>query len=122
MSDSVGPMMNMVRNNARPASTWFGGTVVKPSALRVIPSTTKIFVKDVQSSSRAGATESRVSASRIVSELLGFTVVPSMSTLTVGAAGAPAGRGGAGAASTSAAGAAGGAAGAAAAAAAPPKI
>src|SRR4051812_37462099 len=103
MSDSVGPMMNMVRNNARPASTWFGGTVVKPSALRVIPSTTKIFVKDVHSS-RAGATESRVSASRIVSELVGFTFVPLTSTLTVGADGLTAGLGGTGAATTSAAG------------------
>src|SRR3954447_7304483 len=111
-------MMNMLRNNASPASTWLGGTVVMPSALRVMPSTTKTFVKLVQSSSRAGATDSSVSPSRMVSDVLGCTFVPSTSTLTVGGVGDTAGLGGAGAASTSTP---TGAAGAAAAAEAPPK-
>src|SRR3954447_12840232 len=100
MADTVGPMMNRLMNRARPAITWLGGMLVSPSALRVMPSTTKILVKQVQSSSRAGATDSSVSAIRTTIELLGLP--PTMSTLTVpgfaGALGATGGLGGAGAA------------------------
>src|SRR5260370_30031565 len=70
--DTTGPIMNRLRNRARPASTWLGGTLVRPSALRVSDSTTKIFVKLVHSSSRAGATDSTVSASMMTIELLGL--------------------------------------------------
>ena len=51
---AVGPMMNRLRNSARPASTWLGGTLVRPSALRVMLRTTKILVKHVHSSSSGG--------------------------------------------------------------------
>src|SRR4051794_39208275 len=71
MAETVGPMMNRLRNSARPASTWLGGMLVRPSALRVIPSTMKILVNDVQSSSRAGATESTVRPSMITREAAG---------------------------------------------------
>ncbi len=67
-------MMKRLRNSARPASTWFGGTPVRPSAFRVSASTTKILVKLVIISSSAGATDSTVSASRTTIELLGRAV------------------------------------------------
>src|SRR5690349_21546676 len=76
-------MMNRLRNNASPASTWFGGTLLSPSALRVIESTTKIFENDVHSSSSAGATDSTVSARMMTIELLGLPSTPPTFTLTV---------------------------------------
>ncbi len=64
-------MMNNDRNRASPASTWFGGMDGSDSALRVIASTTKILVNDVIISSRAGATESTVMPSRVVTAEVG---------------------------------------------------
>src|SRR4051794_26523397 len=72
MAETVGPMMNRLRNSASPASTWLGGMLVRPSALRVIPRTMKILVNDVQSSSRAGATESTVRPIMMTSEVAGL--------------------------------------------------
>src|SRR5882757_4109595 len=72
MADSTGPMMNMLRNSARPASTWLGGTLDRPSALRVMLSTTNTLVKLVQSRSSAGATDSTVIAMMMVIVLLGL--------------------------------------------------
>src|SRR3982751_2117041 len=83
MSDSVGPMMNMLRNSARPASTWLGGTEVSPSALRVMLNTTKILVKLVHSNNNAGATERTVIAIIMTTALLGLPFVPLMSTVTL---------------------------------------
>src|SRR5260370_25886808 len=101
--DTTGPIMNRLRNRARPASTWLGGTLVRPSALRVSDSTTKIFVKLVHSSSRAGATDSTVSASMMTIELLGLpdgpdtpltptvTVLPELAALPEAGPAGPAG-------------------------------
>src|SRR5256885_9593114 len=83
MSLSTGPMMNRLRKSASPASTWFGGTEVRPSAFRTIDRTTKIFVKLVHMSSRAGATESTVSAIRMTIELDGLPFGPLTWTPTV---------------------------------------
>src|SRR4051812_1010556 len=69
-------MTNRVRNSARPASTWFGGVACSPRALRVRPSTTKILVKLVVSSSRAGATDRAVMARITTMELLGLPFLP----------------------------------------------
>src|SRR5512139_3910936 len=74
-------MMNRLRNSARPASTWLGGTLLRPSALRVSVSTTKILVKLVQSSRIAGATDSTVSAMMMTIDWLGLPLVPLMSTV-----------------------------------------
>src|SRR2546430_12464323 len=79
----TGPMMNRLRNSASPASPGFGGTVVSPSALRTMLSTTKILVKLVQRSNSAGATDSTVIASRMTIELLGFPSAPLICTPTV---------------------------------------
>src|SRR4051794_31774331 len=68
----TGLITNMLRKSASPASTWFGGTPFNPSALRVRPSTTKILVKLVISSRMDGATESSVSSSRMLTEVLGL--------------------------------------------------
>src|SRR5918911_550623 len=70
--ESTGLITNRVRNSAMPASTWFGGTVVSPSALRVRDSTTRILVKLVHMSSSAGATPSAVSARIATIEVLGL--------------------------------------------------
>src|SRR4051812_13984513 len=71
MAETVGPMMNRLRNRARPATTWLGGMLVRPRALRVMPRTMKTLVNDVHSSSRAGATESTVRPSMITSDEAG---------------------------------------------------
>src|SRR4051812_36798132 len=60
MASNVGPMTNSDRNSASPTSTWFGGTLWVPMALRTSDSTTTIFVNAVQSSSTAGAIPSTV--------------------------------------------------------------
>src|SRR4051794_19181056 len=98
---NTGSITNSERNSDRPASTWFGGTVLRPSALRVSDSTTKILVKLVTSSSSDGATDSSVTSSRMLSDVLGllgsFTVT---SDGAVGAVGAVGPSGVAGAAAT----------------------
>src|SRR3954469_22020774 len=113
--DSTGPMMNRLRNSDRPASTWFGGTELRPSAFRVSERTTKIFVKLVTSSSSDGATARTVIVRSSVRLWLGFW--PPRFTVTVpglvgalGALGAvgPAGAVGAAAATGGGRGAAGG--------------
>src|SRR3989440_1518057 len=80
---STGPMTNRLMKRARPARTWFGGTDVSPSAFRTIESTTKIFVKLVHISSRAGATDRTVSVSRMTIELDGSPSGPLTWTPTV---------------------------------------
>src|SRR3954447_1796088 len=92
MAETVGPMMNRLRNSASPAITWLGGMLVRPSALRVIPRTMKILVNDVQSSSRAGATESTVRPSMITNDEAGRLpsgLVPLMLRLMLGLVGPP---------------------------------
>src|SRR3954469_11438616 len=113
--DSTGPMMNRLRNSDRPASTWFGGTELRPSAFRVSERTTKIFVKLVTSRSSDGATASTVIVRSSVRLWLGFW--PPRFTVTVpglagafGAVGAVGPAGAVGAAATAAGRAAAGAA------------
>ena len=65
-------MTNSDRNSARPTSTWFGGTLWVPIALRTSESTTTIFVNAVQSSRIAGATPSTVTSRMIVTTWLGW--------------------------------------------------
>src|SRR3954453_4786718 len=88
---STGLITNKVRNRARPASTWLGGVAWSPRALRVRPSTTKILVKLVVSSSRAGATERAVIARITTTELDGLPfepwVPPPISTFRLGRGG-----------------------------------
>jgi hypothetical protein len=86
-------MMNKLKNKASPTSTWFGGIVCNPKALRVSDSTTMIFVKLVHSIKAAGATEMTVIIKMMTIDWLGFPLTPLMLTLTVlfgavGAAGA----------------------------------
>src|SRR5690606_34536585 len=94
-SPTTGAMMNRLRNSARPASTWFGGTPVIPNAFRVSASTTKILVKLVIISSSDGATESKVMVSRTTTGLLGVPSMPLMSIDTVGSPDGGAGSAGA---------------------------
>src|SRR4051794_36198328 len=70
----------MLRKSASPASTWFGGRVGVPRALRARDSTTMILVKLVQSSSSAGATPSTVVSTMIWTTWLGS---PGMLTETL---------------------------------------
>ena len=76
-------MTKMLRKSASPASTWVGGVEPRPSALRVRPSTTKILVKLVIISSRAGATDSAVIARITMIDELGLPFVPGTVTVTV---------------------------------------
>src|SRR3569833_4505656 len=80
MSDSTGDMMNRLMNSASPAITWFGGTFGRPKALRVIDITTNTLVNAVHISNSAGATDSTVSASRIVMDVLGLVPLTFRST------------------------------------------
>src|SRR6476661_4247092 len=82
MAVSTGVMMNRLRNRASPASTWFGGDCWRPRALRVRPSTTRIFVKLVQVSTIAGSSESRVIVRMTETEVLGLFVRPLSLTFT----------------------------------------
>ena len=79
----TGPITKMLRKSASPASTWVGGVEPRPRAFRVRPSTTKILVKLVIISSRAGATDSAVIARMTVIELLGLPLVPGTVMLIV---------------------------------------
>ncbi len=54
MSPITGAMTNRERKSASPASTWFGGTPLSPSAFLASASTTKILVKAVVMSSSDG--------------------------------------------------------------------
>ena len=100
----TGPMMNRLRNSDSPASTWFGGTVVRPSALRVSDSTTKILVKLVTINRTEGATDSTVTSSRMLTDWLGLvprlTPMVSCGGETVGDAGADGATGAVGSAAT----------------------
>src|ERR1700712_2187253 len=73
-------MMNRLRNSDRPAITWFGGIDWRLSALRVIDSTTKIFVKLVIMIRSDGATLSSVMPSRVVTADEGVPSGPLMLT------------------------------------------
>ena len=90
MSVKTGPITNIVRNSAIPVSTWFGGDVGRPSALRVSASTTRILVNEVTSSSTDGAIDSTVIARISVTAVLGLPPPTEMSTplSTTGATGA----------------------------------
>src|SRR6266542_2762090 len=91
-------MMNRLMNSASPAMTWLGGTLVRPSALRVIERTTNTFVNDVHISNRAGATDRTVSPSRMTMELLGLPPPTSMFTTPLSPPSPPGTRGWVGAA------------------------
>src|SRR3954454_9497587 len=90
MSLKTGPMTKIVRNSAIPVSTWFGGEVGRPRALRVSASTTRILVNEVTSSSADGAMDSTVIARIRVTAVLGLLPPTLMSTppSTTGATGA----------------------------------
>src|SRR6476646_6099603 len=75
-------MMNRLRNSATPASTWFGGMVGVPRALRVSDRTTMTLVNEVVSTSSAGATERTVS-SRMLTVWLGLPPTGSSFTETL---------------------------------------
>src|ERR687894_2498824 len=103
ISENTGPMTKSVRNRAMPVSTVFGGDICMPSAFRVSDSTTMILVKEVASSSTAGATDSTVIARMSVIEVLGLPPPTEMSTPpstagTTGAVGAVGSTGAGGAA------------------------
>src|SRR3954447_713067 len=70
--DSVGLMMNRLRNRASPTTTWLGGIDCSPRALRVSESTMTMRVKLVIIINRAGAIDSSVSATMIVMLSLGL--------------------------------------------------
>src|SRR3954454_6582319 len=100
MSLKTGPMTKIVRNSAIPVSTWFGGEVGRPRALRVSASTTRILVNEVTSSSADGAMDSTVIARSRVTAVLGLLPPTLMFTppSTTGATGAAGGVGAVGAA------------------------
>src|SRR5690349_19160251 len=77
-------MTNRLRNSARPAITWFGGTAMSPSAFRVMDRTTKILVNAVVMSSSAGATDRAVIARITTIDPLGLPSTPLTSTETTG--------------------------------------
>src|SRR3954447_3535417 len=91
MSEKAGPITKIVRNSAIPVSTWLGGDVARPRALRVSDSTTSIFVNEVTSSSADGAIDSTVIARIRVTAWLGLLPPREMSPpplSTTGATGA----------------------------------
>src|SRR5512144_2461471 len=79
MASSVGPMTKRERNSASPTSTWFGGTLCVPMALRANDNTTTIFVNAVHIRRIAGATPSTVISTMIVRTWLGL---PGTDTVT----------------------------------------
>src|SRR3954454_9782960 len=80
--DITGDITNRLRNSARPASTWFGGMLGTPSALRVSESTTMILVKLVPRTSSAGATAMIVSSRMMTTGWLGLPPTLSRRTVT----------------------------------------
>ena len=76
-------MMNRLRNSASPASTWFGGIVGRPSALRVSDSTTIILVKRCTAGAAPGATDSTVSSRMMLTVWLGLPTPGSRLTETL---------------------------------------
>ena len=61
----VGAITNRVKNSAIPTSTWLGGVLCVPSALRMKPSTIRIRVKPVTVNRIAGTSDSPPTSSRI---------------------------------------------------------
>src|SRR3954454_15766309 len=80
--DRTGDITKRLRNSARPASTWFGGMLGTPSALRVSDSTTMILVKLVPRTSSAGAMASTVISRMITTGWLGLFPILSSRTVT----------------------------------------
>src|SRR4051794_30972131 len=76
-------MMKRLRKSASPASTWFGGIVGVPRALRVRDRTTMTLVNAVHSTSRAGAIDSTVSSRMMLTVWLGLPTPGSRSTETL---------------------------------------
>src|SRR5688572_11988735 len=73
MALKVGVITMNERISARPVITWLGGDSCVPTALRTNESTTTIRVKDVTSTSSAGASESTVSRNTISSVVETFS-------------------------------------------------
>src|SRR3978361_465187 len=90
ISLNPGPITKIVRNSAIPGSTWLGGELCSPRALRVSDSTTSILVNEVTSSSADGAIDSTVIARIRVTAWLGLLPPTEMFTPL------PAGTGGVG--------------------------
>ena len=61
----VGIITNSVRNSAIPTSTWLGGVVCVPIAVRMKPSTIRIRLKPVTVNSSAGTSDRPPTSSRI---------------------------------------------------------
>src|SRR4051794_38838434 len=78
----TGHITKMERNNASPASTWFGGMDGRDRALRVIARTTKILVKDVIISSSDGATARSVIPISVRTAVEGLPSAPLIWMLT----------------------------------------
>ena len=66
----VGDITKIVRNSAIPTSTWFGGALFVPIALRMNPSTIRMRLKPVTVNSTAGISVSPPTSSRIWTALL----------------------------------------------------
>src|SRR6185312_12217753 len=81
MVDRTGAMMNSERISDSPASTWFGGTVWVPRALRVSESTMNTRGNPVIRISTEGATASTVRTIMMRTDVEGF-FSPLMLTLT----------------------------------------
>src|SRR6478672_4111633 len=92
----TGHMTKIDRNRASPASTWLGGMGGSESALRVMASTTKIFVNEVIISSRAGATDRSVMPIRVRTAEEGLPSIPLIWMLTLPLSGLAGGVGGTG--------------------------
>src|ERR1700733_4462201 len=73
-----GAITKIVRNRAIPTSTWLGGALLVPTAVRMKPSTIRMRLKPVTVNSTAGISESPPTSSRICTALeeLRFTCAP----------------------------------------------
>ena len=65
MAPTVGAITKIVRNRAIPTSTWLGGALVVPIAVRMKPSTIRMRLKPVTVKRTAGISVSPPSSSRI---------------------------------------------------------